>query len=282
MNQNEEREIRKWHTIPILLGLLLIGICLIFFSAVIRPYSEVWSIIFRDIGFVFAPVATLALLYQHLAESKHSKYIAKQIFQELKYLIRGLFGQKEVLAIYPDRSAINFHEYFNSAKQQIDILTTNLTSLVMYTQLLIDKAKDGIPIRILTLIPNHEFLRRRFRELNFEKPVFLYNEMITSLREFCSNRENKLSPDKQKNLTIKIYNNLPSMTLFRSDDRMILGVILRQGRSREYMHIEFDCFIQPNNPKYCQCLIDHFNNLWKEASEITLNKLDEIIWTEEK
>lgn len=280
-DSNQEQITKLW-TLVVLLGLLLIGILLIVLSAVVKAYSELWSTILRDIGFVFSPVAVLALLYQYFAQRAHWRYLAKHVASHiLKEIRHRLGGQEEVLAIYRRRSAIDFDRFWRSAKQRIQILATNLRSLQMYTGLLVDKAKQGVRVRILALNPTHEFLQRRFKELNLKNPKDFHDEMITSLRHFCNAKENQLGSNEQENFVVKIHDSPPSLMLFRSDDRVILGFILQQGRSSDYMHVEFDCSVQSDRSKYCQDFVDHFEVLWERAAEISSHDLDEIRWSEE-
>lgn len=76
--KNEEQEKQIWAR-ALLIILLLLGISLISSSAAVYPYSALWATVLRDIGFVFAPVAILALFYQHFAQKKHSQYVAEEV-----------------------------------------------------------------------------------------------------------------------------------------------------------------------------------------------------------
>ena len=129
--RDDNHEIRKWHTLAILSLLLLFGIILIFVSSEVEDRSKFWGVFLRDIGFVFAPVATIALLYDHFAEKRHSKYLANQItdaiIQELGE--NNYLGYKGLPRVCPNRNETHLNEFFNSANQRIDILTTNLKSL---------------------------------------------------------------------------------------------------------------------------------------------------------
>ncbi|HJZ24600.1 MAG TPA: hypothetical protein VJ201_09200 [Candidatus Babeliales bacterium] len=278
MTRNDNHEIRKWHTLAILSLLLLFGIILIFVSAKVEESSKFWGVFLRDIGFVFAPVAAIALLYDYFAEKRYSKYLANQvtdvIIQELgdKYYL----GHKELLMIYPNRLKTHLSEFFNSANQRIDILTTNLKSLDLCKTTLVQKASNGIKVRVLTLNPTHGFLRSRYKELGFTEPKLFYNEMITALRHFVK-EENNISSYKN-NYKVKIHQSSPTLMLFRSDDKLILGFILRQGRASDFMHIEFNCSEKYDRPNYSQCFIEHFDTLWKEAEEVDSHNINKIEW----
>ncbi len=287
MNGEDGQE-RKWHTLAVLLGLLVIGISFIFVSALIRSRSEFWSTTLRDIGFVFSPIAILALLYQYVAEQRHSRFVAKHIvsdiLEELDDRRGGRTGLNEVVAIHPNRRVIDFQKFFGSANHQIDILTTNFNSLSMYIGLLVSKANNGTQVRVLTLNPRHEFVARRAGELRLTVQGF-FNELRSSLLELCTERENKLRRDRQGNCTVKIYDNTPSLTLFRSDNRLIVGFLFQQGRGRSQMHIQFEgsrlfcpskCKLQVCRARCCQYFMNHFGMIWKQAEQMTAEKAESL------
>jgi len=285
-NGNSHEKITRLRTIASLLGIFSIGVILTILSLIIKPYSELWSTMIRDIGFIFSPVAVIALLYQHFAERDHIYYLAKSIsndvLKEMHHKLGENLGNNEIVTIYPTRHAINFNIFLGTSKNRIYILTTNLQSLEMYLGILIDRARQGVSIKILTLNPTHDFLRKRFRELTFKKAKFFYDEMVTSLRHFCSAKEHQLTPEQQKNFVIKIHDSPPTMMLFISDENILMGFILQQGRARDQMHVEFDCSVQFERKKHCQCLVEHFDLLWNRSHEITEDDIDNIIWDEKK
>lgn len=64
------------------------------------------------------------------------------------------------------------------------------------------------------------------------------------------------------------------MMLFRGDSRIIVGFILQQGKSRDSIHIDFDCSARIDRP--CQAYIKHFQLLWDAAQDIDLETICKI------
>lgn len=273
----EKNEMGIWAR-ALLIILLLIGICLISLSAAVHQHSALLATALRDIGFVFAPVAILALFYHHFAQKAHSRYVAREVSRdvmiEIEKRIGHISGHRDLIEIYPNRDEINLNKYISDARDKINILVTNLISLEMHVGLLAKLANDGVKVRILTLTPNHEFVKRRYKALKFQSPKQFSDEMVTSLRTVCTYKENIVNEDKKSNFSIRIHDNPPSMMLFQRDDRIIVGFILQQGKSRDYIHIDFDCSARVVRP--CQDYIKHFELIWKDANDIDLGTISKI------
>jgi len=275
--KSEEQGIQIW-AIMILIILLLLGICLISLSAAVQAHSALWAMVLRDLGFVFTPVAILALFYEHFAQKAHSRYVAKevgrQIIIEVEKKIDHVPGHRGNVQIYSNRDAINLNEYFTDAKNNIDILVTNLSSLEIHAGLLAKLANDGVKVRIIALNPQSEFVKSRFKELVFQSQKQFYCELVSSLRTFCLYKENKVDKDKKSNFLIHVFDNPPSLILFQRDSQIIVGFILRQGKSRDSIHIEFDCSQKTSQP--CQDYIKHFQLIWNDSRDINLAAIDQI------
>ncbi len=305
-----DKKFQRRRIIALFWILLFLGILFLVLSLIINPSIENWSIAFlaallRDISFLFAPIALLALLYQYFVESRIEREIVDQvtvriireldqrmgeignaaeevtasIIHELVQRLGEIGDTKEVVTIYPTRQAINFNDFFTSAKENIDILVTNLQSMQEYIGLLLEKAKAGIDVRILALNPLHPFVQNRFAELRLKNEEFFQEEMVSSLGKFCSKRKSVLNTEQQKTeqqktFQIKIYNNPPTLMIFRSDNRVIIGFILRQGRSREYMHIEFNIESTSKEPRKSLCFIKHFQKIWEQLKEINYDEVE--------
>lgn len=274
------KEKRKLQVFSSLFAMLLLGFVLIVIGLSIQNISTFWSAAFREIGLIFAPTAVLGLLYEYYAQRDHAKEIASTVADfleyELEHRLGGRLADSDVVAIYPARHAIDFHEYFKQSTNSIDILTTNLQSMEMYLGLLIEQARQGIQIRVLSLNPTHEFTKKRFVELGFKESQSFSEEMMVSLKHFCIERDIRLSSVQQKNLLIKVYDNPPSLMMFRRDYHIIIGFILQQGRSRDLLHIEFDFSTRKDRPALSRAFLEHYEILWSHGKEIDLDILKKI------
>lgn len=284
MEANRQK-IRRRQTIMFVSVLLLLGLSFIFFSDSINPAQTLWSQSFwaglvKDLGYVFAPTAVIALLFGWFAETRGNKELSEDITEALRkeFDLRFAVSQasKEITALYPGRYAVNFPEFFSSAQEHIDILVTNLQTVQMFSGLLIEKAKAGVSVRVLSLHPNHPFLANRFAEIGLRAGDHFRSEIVSSLRNFCLARETHLPLDVQEKFIVKMYDNPPSMMIFRKDDRIILAFILRQGRSRDQLHIEFACSHRGGDTRPANCFVKHFDSIWQEAQAVDYKQVEDL------
>jgi hypothetical protein len=284
MEENRSR-IRRRQIIMFVSVLLILGLSLIFFSDAINPGQKLWSTNFwagliKDLGYLFAPAAVIALLFEWFSETRGTKELTEDITDTLRKEFDTRFAvsqaSKEITALYPGRYSVDFPAFFSSAKENIDILVTNLQTVQMFLGILADRAKAGVSVRVLALNPNHSFLANRFSEIGLRAGDQFRLEIISSLRNFCLTRETRLTTDLQDNFVIKIFNNPPTVMIFRRDDRVILAFILRQGRSRDQLHIEFVCSSKDRDERPADCFVKHFNVMWQEAQEVDYKKVEEM------
>ena len=279
-----QKNIRRWRTFGIILAMFLVGASLIAISALLTAFPGFWSTVLRDMGFVFCPVAVLALLYQQLFEEPHSEHVALRISDNVVTKIRTGIGRQEIVCIYPSRTAIDFKRFFEVAQERIDILTTNLRSMVLYVDTLCKKARHGVSVRVLTLNPvdpfsgsgHHPFLKTRYKDLDYNRVEQFSAQMVASLTNFCSTKEREFSAFESCSFKIRLYDNSPSIMMFRSDDELILGFILRQGRSSEFIHIQCDLRQVDEVPKSCCDFARHFDCVWNEAEDASTQLIEEI------
>lgn len=278
--------IRRRQTIVFIAVLFVLGLSLIILSAAMNPAIELWSTPFwasvvRDVGFLFAPTAILTLLYESLAETKNTEEISDSVIKFLTAELDQRLGTDdvtdEIVALHKGRYAIDFNQYFESATDNIDILVTNLQTVQMYAGVLLAKAESGVNVRILALNPTHSFLSNRFPEIGLRAGEQFREEIISSLRSFCLARDTRLAPDQQLYFSLRLYNNPPTIMIFRRDDRLILAFILRQGRSRDQLHIEFLCTkgsgYSSLPAKHADAFVKHFETIWTESKNVTYDEL---------
>lgn len=274
------REKRELQVLTSLLGLLLLGLITLVIAILTETNYPITSKILRELGLVITPPAVLALLYERFAERDHARETANRIADfletQLEHRLGGQIENSDIVAVYPARHAIDFYKYYSQATKQIDILTTNLQSMENYVGLLIDLAKKGVKIRILTLHPSNEFINRRFTELGFKEARSFAEEMIVSIKHFCRDKEQRLTEEQRDNFQIRLYKNPPSMMLFRRDYNIIVSFILQQGRSRDQLHMEFNCFPQSGKQRLSTAFIEHYEILWSHAENTDTHVVDQL------
>jgi hypothetical protein len=161
-------------------------------------------------------------------------------------------------AIYETRQRMN-----DSSNEAVEILEENLDIIAFGLRSLRDskgeviknKVKRGLKIRILTIHPNSDFLKQRERdELKAEGSI---RQSIIQLFEWV-NELKEVAPQKES-ISIKFYNNLPFDFYFRVDNILFIGPYLYGIDSQQTISFEFR-----NNAKGFGFFISYFDKLWND------------------
>jgi len=279
--KSSRKAIENLQSIAILFGLLILGLVFILASLLLNSHNEILVTMLRDVGFVFTPVAAISLIYRQFVEKPRSSELENIIEHKLQDTLELQFNRlvkpHERFKCYSNRAEINFHSFFSSAENCIDILVTNLQSLQMHLDLFAEMSQNGVKVRILAINPTHEFLKKRFNELSFKKIRHFREEMVTALRNVWSHIEKISNP---ASFEIRVYENTPTIMIFRCDNDLIISFILRQGRAREYLHIRFNSLGSQSLDETARCFVDHFEVLFSESQKIYFDDEDELVVVE--
>jgi len=228
-------------------------------------------VVFNLIGLApqswIAPI-TLAVLGLLTISMLSNRYRFENIFQEIPSCPYAreqrtfCIHDWSILNVYEDRVAANLSSFFQSASQQVDILTTNLSSLTGHLPILSQKAAAGVQIRVLALDPTSEFVQQRYGELGLGTRRDFERELTAGLRSFKMEADTlvKKVTDSENRFQIRQFDSLPTIVLFRSDHRLILNFILGTGRGRNNIQIEFDVSSRSGKPSTCMCFVAHFEH----------------------
>lgn len=221
----------------------IIGIISIISSQFICTESE-WRTILISIG--------CSLLASSIVTFLSSKYLIR--ISRVKYIIQhwGLEG------IYETRQIMNrkADEVLNQSENNLDIIAFGLRSFRdAKTNIVKEKVKRGMKIRIITLDPSSEFVTQREKD---EKEVSgQIKKTIQDLIKWVDDIK-KESPDPE-NVSIKFYNSLPQNFYFRIDDHIFLGPYLYGKTSQQTISYEF----KGNSIGY-EYYKDYFDKLWND------------------
>ena len=160
---------------------------------------------------------------------------------------------------YAKRSKVNFDDMFGKAKEEIDILQTNLVTIgTNYMNVLVNalEGNDSLNIKILTLDPQSQYVGVRAMQLGFEDIGVYRNELSSSL-ELVKTQFDKF----EGRVKIRKYNDFPSQLTYIVDNEVVGSVISVTGRSRDNIAFKID----KSRPGVMKSFIDHFEKLWKHA-----------------
>ena len=194
-------------------------------------------------------------------ELENLKGLTKSISEHLPELIQRVESGTKVYDYYDSRSPVLIDHMICDSNIEICLLQTNLETInANHLSSLIDALKRNVKLRILTLDPQSRYVNERALQLGYtNKTIKVYRN---GLQNAIENTEARLS--SFKNWQIRLYNDFPTQLTYIFDDRILVSIMSRTGRSRN------NCtFILPTSrltgPKHT--FIDHFEDLWKQEEQ---------------
>lgn len=208
-----------------------------------------------------------------------------------------LFCKTVLLNVYPDRQAAKLDEFFATAKREICVLVTNLESIKEHTPLLIEKAQQGVAVKLCTIDPRAASAfnitrvtggtsnpRTRFVSMQaalegfLERNMKLFEDVAPEQRAFEQH-------DKANSLQIRTYSSMPTSIVFISDDECIIGFMLNNAFSRETVHMHFKleedstcCASQ--RPIKINAFKNHFDQIFNSASSVSEDAVSKWVFTD--
>lgn len=202
------------------------------------------------IAFILGIFATIAgILFsgnvQAILLSIGTSLIASSIiaFLTARYLVRKS-RVREIMenwgleGIYETRSEMNesSNRYLSIIEKEMDIIALGMRSFRdAKGNLIKEKVKKGIYVRILTLNPESEFVRQREKDENrvpdeIKKTIY---DLITWVNELKS-----IAPN-ESNVQIKFYNTYPLDSYLRIDNHIYIGPNMYKKVSQQTISYEF-------------------------------------------
>lgn len=289
-NTNILNKLFTWKVIGLILSGSLISLALTAIGYYLFDKDSFWYEVFTQLGYAGFTGIIITLLSKYYFDKETPKQIADILTEQL-----GIDDLKSIMNLLPhhvseklkkDHSVIRvtdaivdifeerpreiFDRLFKNAEKNIDILTTNLDTLSQYDVDIERKMaqNSNLKIRLLALHPQHTFLRNRIEsDRIYDDLNFFFTKIISSIRKFTQLKD-KIKKNKD-NLTIKIYDSPPSIMLYRFDDDLMLGFILKQASSRYYTHLVFRV-----SNEMAGCFLEHFEKVFETAKDITTGELD--------
>lgn len=194
-------------------------------------------------------------------------YNMRKLSQIRKVLkVSEIFINWGLEGIYETRQIMNkkADEIFDQSENELDIIAFGLRSFRdAKTNIVKEKIKRGLKIRIITLDPSSEFVTQREKD---EKEVpGQIRKTIQDLIKWIDDLK-KESPDPE-NVSIKFYNSLPQDFYFRIDNHIFLGPYLYGKTSQQTISYEFKG--DSAGYKYYK---EYFDNLWDDPEFCQINE----------
>jgi hypothetical protein len=161
---------------------------------------------------------------------------------------------------FENRAKSGLETCFKTARHQIDILTTNLDSLVtahniaaIHDRL---KTESRLRVRILTLDPESNFASHRARQLGISARHFR-DQLRESLEQVSD-----ILHDHPEECKINTYDEFPTQIAFRIDHSIFFQVVSATGQSRNNIMLLFHDW----NAGVSQSILSHFETVWGRNS----------------
>ena len=233
------------------------------------------TIVGTHLGLVAFEILALILLYPFIRKQivKLSLDQYRPEFQQEFRKAASIIAPKEVLlgditGAFKDREQANVREFLSKSQLELDIYTPNLRYFTMENrgEIFDDAIKRGCKIRLLALNPKNAFTSERFSQIELRDPRAFASEMLGSLDMFL---RDYVRPGQ---VELRVFNEPPTTLILRSDDEVLVSFILRQARSREYLHLRMRC----DKGRSGEPFVLHFNSAFDSAKEVTDSLLSHI------
>lgn len=151
------------------------------------------------------------------------------------------------LAAFGSREDCKLPKLVSDAKERIHLITTNLSYFANADDFVIQnqmKEKQfafdppierGVEVKILTMDPESPIVKYRAEQLGLDYDVGVYREELkSSARRFYQRYINK------KNVSIRLYDDLPLQIALIVDEQVMTSIITRGSQARRNLHFIMD------------------------------------------
>lgn len=179
---------------------------------------------------------------------------------------KGRTGYQKTRAVaYASRSDVNLSELISHARNQVDILTTNV-DYFLSDEFRVRKSKDpfvraldrGATVRVVTMDPESVIAEYRARQLIRGQDIPGYRRELRDgiMRFFRRYRDHD-------HFHLHIYNDLPLQITYRVDERIITSIVTRGERARKRIQIQFNVFDQGVTESF----VSHFQTMFDTSMD---------------
>ncbi|MBV8858393.1 MAG: hypothetical protein JOZ02_15780 [Acidobacteria bacterium] len=175
--------------------------------------------------------------------------LAVKLKSHLEYAINSAKASPKPpkLVALNSREECNLPTLVAGANVRIHLITSNLSYFSDVDNFTVKDAKKdkvfafdpaverGVEVMILTMDPESPIVKYRAEQLKFEYDVGSYrDELRESARRFYQRYK------KEKNVSIRLYDDLPLQITMMVDDQVMTSVMSRGSRSRKNLHFLLD------------------------------------------
>ncbi len=180
----------------------------------------------------------------------------------IESLVAKRYQSNYLINAFSNRVLSDLSQHFMSAKERVDILTTNLHSLVTAGHLVNIreqlKKENNLRVRILTLDPESDFAAHRARQVGISTRHFR-----DQLRDSLEKASETLMEFPEE-CRIMTYNEFPTQIAFRIDDLIYFQVVSATQQSRNNILLIFS----ETNAGVAESILSHFDTVWGRGTTV--------------
>jgi len=213
--------ISRYKVLVLSVSTILLGISFLYLSIVLSIRADL-SALLKSLGTVFVPSGFLALINQYTLRESFRTDMREDIqtaldnqFQAIKEI--KAVGIREIHESMPQAKIIKL---ISQATKNVRILQTWIPDLQVFEMALVNAVNNGAKIQILILDPNSDFAKQRSLDLGYKDAKIGGKNVQTNIADL--ERIIKKS-NISNNIELRLYNVLPSLHIYSSDDISLIG-----------------------------------------------------------
>ncbi|AEG15857.1 hypothetical protein Desku_2321 [Desulfofundulus kuznetsovii DSM 6115] len=195
----------------------------------------------------FVSLANLIFLY----EEEREEFILAELVKS--------WGLKRIYRTRQEMNSVCDNYIESKLRKELDIIAFGLRSLrhSPVAKIIEEKVRKGLKVRILTIHPDSQYLKRR--EIEEEVSEGSIKRTIEDLRQWVEKLK-ELRPNEDC-VALKLYDGLPLYFHFRVDNHLFVGPYLYGKDSQQTISFEFEN-TGSSNDGYAY-FSEYFEKMWK-------------------
>jgi hypothetical protein len=222
---------------------------------------------------VFASEISIALLTSGVISLVYEIMLRESFLSEMKdQRADSLSSEFEVLKRIDSAGIIDVYRSFPSsdmaerflAASKVRIMQTWIPDLVTFLGSLRESCTKGCVVELLLLDPDSSLAEVRGQDLGYPDPQMVSENTKSNLmeiRRFC------LQEGIGHQFQIRLYNTIPSISLYSYDDIIFIGFYLNKTPAIQNPQIE----IRENSSYFADVINKHYSRIWESAKPFNIN-----------
>ncbi len=267
-NSTDSR-IYNYKTLIVVIGLGSLGFFLMVLPIIWGwPHEGTRAFISRDLG--------LAFLISGIVGTGYEVFTRRVFMEDVENTLDAVVSRRYeeldkarmsgLKTVHREKFYARVEARFRDAKRSVRVLQTWSGEFNSLGSSLIQAAERGCDVRILLLDPDSEHAKHRGIDLKHgeEKVRMFIDNDLTILSTLRAKSERA-----KRNIEVRLYRSTPVIAVHGWDDTNVVGTYWCGKHSQEGPQYEVVGRLESgsDDPYLAEAINEHFNNLWKHATE---------------